>query len=137
MPDTEFALIERMGRRAGFLRNTLALLGLSNVRVEEAEMEQIAAGQGSRFDIIVFRAYRPLDSAILKNLFRLLTPDGILAAYKGRRETVEREMENLHAHASWELFPVEVPFLDEKTSPGSRGLLGSSRHLLVIRQPQA
>jgi 16S rRNA (guanine527-N7)-methyltransferase len=135
MPDTEFTLIERMGRRAGFLRNTLALLGLPNVRVEEAEMEQVAAGQGSHFDIIVFRAYRPLDSAILKNLFRLLRPDGILAAYKGRRESVEQEMENLRAQyqvaLSWELYPVEVPFLDEKTSPGS------PRHILVIRQPQA
>jgi 16S rRNA (guanine527-N7)-methyltransferase len=142
MPDTEFTLIERMGRRAGFLRNTLALLGLPNVRVEEAEMEQIAARQESRFDIIVFRAYRPLDSAILKNLFRLLKPDGILAAYKGRRESVEQEMENLRAQyqgaLSWELFPVEVPFLDEerRTSSGSCGLPGNPRHLLIIRQPQ-
>ena len=35
LPSAEFTLIERMGRRAGFLRNCIAVLGLSNVQVEE------------------------------------------------------------------------------------------------------
>jgi 16S rRNA (guanine527-N7)-methyltransferase len=132
MPDAEFTLIERMGRRAGFLLNTAAALGLPNVRVEEAEMEKLAAKTaGARgFDIIVFRAFRPLEPAILKGLFRLLAPGGALAAYKGRRETAEAEMARAAAAAEkgkgpsagrWEILPLEVPFLDEE------------RHLLVIR----
>ena len=122
MPGAEFTLIERMGRRAGFLRDALAVLSLPNVRVEEAEMEQInvgAAGEGL-FDLVVFRAFKPLDSALLKDLFRLLAPGGMLAAYKGRRESVEEEMARLSLTGAWEILPVEVPFLDEE------------RHLAII-----
>ena len=142
MPAAEFTLIERMGRRAGFLRNTLAMLALPNVRVEEAEMEKAAGG---RFDLLVFRAFRPLEPAILKGLCRLLAPGGIIAAYKGRRESVEEEMARLLGDVPpkerfnrelitreilpwelipWEIIPLEVPFLEEE------------RHLFVIR-PQA
>ena len=129
MDDAEFTLIERMGRRAGFLRNTLALLDLPNVCVEEAEMERVAAKQGGSFDIVVFRAFRPLEGGIVKNLLGLLAPDGCMAAYKGRRSVIEEEMENLfvksgkdkgHVFGEWKIMPVEVPFLEEE------------RHLLVI-----
>jgi len=130
MPDAEFTLIERMGRRTGFLRDVLAVLSLANVMVEETEMEKAGAG---RFDLVVFRAFRPLVPAILNGLLRLLAPDGIIAAYKGRRQTVEEEITSLiktpgktaglftgPEHLSWEIIPLEVPFLDEE------------RHLLLI-----
>ena len=131
MPDWEFTLIERMGRRAGFLRDALAVLGLSNVRVEETEMEKIRLRSGAGcFDLVVFRAFRPLEPAILKGLLRLVAPGGTLAAYKGRRESVEEEMAQVLDHAekgtgpaigSWELLPLEVPFLEEE------------RHLVLIK----
>jgi 16S rRNA (guanine527-N7)-methyltransferase len=131
MPGVEFTLIERMGRRAGFLRNTLAVLDLPNVRLEEAEMESLAQSSAAdSFDLIVFRAFKPLDSALLKGLSRLLAPGGIIAAYKGRRESLEEEMARLLKEteksagpsiADWEVLPLEVPFLEEE------------RHLLVIR----
>jgi len=120
MPYAEFTLIERMGRRAGFLRDALAVLGLPNVRVEEAEMEKLSLPAANRFDLIVFRAFRPLEPAILKGLFKLLAPNGILAAYKGRREAIEEEMAKAPPTAR-EIFPLEVPFLEEE------------RHLLLIR----
>ena len=128
MPGAEFTLIERMGRRAGFLRNTLAVLGLSNVRVEEAEMEKI--NPPAYFDIVVFRAFRPLEPAIFKGLSRLLADGGVLAAYKGRREAAEEEMAALikaqkkgaaPSIENWEALPLEVPFLEDP------------RHLLLIR----
>jgi len=125
MPEAEFTLIERMGRRAGFLQNTVAVLGLSNVKVEEAEMEKIAPPPC--FDIVVFRAFRPLEPAIFKGLSRLLADGGILAAYKGRRQALEEEMAGLlNAQkkgppvGGWEALPLEVPFLEEE------------RHLLLI-----
>ena len=133
MPDAEFTLIERMGRRAGFLRNVLAVLGLSNARVEEKEMEKFSASSSKRFDLVVFRAFRPLETGVLKKLFGFLAPGGLLAAYKGRRQTVEEEMAGIPGAAkknnaagsletiSWEIFPLEVPFLEEE------------RHLLLIR----
>jgi 16S rRNA (guanine527-N7)-methyltransferase len=119
LPDCRFTLLERKTRRAVFLRNTLAVLGLSNAAVEEREMEKAPR---FRFDIIVFRAFRPLDPAILKGLFRLLREGGVLAAYKGRREKIEAEMAAVQAMTgSWEAIPCPVPFLEEE------------RHLVVIR----
>jgi len=120
MYDAEFTLIERMGRRAGFLRDALAVLGLPNARVEEAEMEKLSLPAANRFNLAVFRAFRPLEPAILKNLFKLLAPGGALAAYKGRRQTIEEETASMPT-AAWEILPVEVPFLEEE------------RHLVLIR----
>jgi len=131
MPNAEFTLIERMGRRAGFLRNTLAILGLPNVRLEETEMEIHARAPSgmNAFDVVVFRAFKPLEQTLLRDLFKLLAPGGFLAAYKGRKESVEEEMAALSLPSEtippevipWEVYPVEVPFLEEE------------RHLLVIR----
>jgi 16S rRNA (guanine527-N7)-methyltransferase len=112
-----------MGRRAGFLRNTLAILGLSNAAVEEGEMEKVPPG---RFALLTFRAFRPLGPAALKGFFRLLAPGGCLAAYKGREEKIRRELEDAGQFAgSWEILPCGVPFLEEE------------RWLLIIRpRPQ-
>ena len=120
LPNTAFTLIERMGRRAGFLRDAVAVLGLPNVTVEEAEMEKLAITGEDGFDLIVFRAFKPLDSAILKGLFAILKPSGFLAAYKGRRRAIEEEMGSLQ-NLSWEAITLEVPFLSEE------------RHLVLIR----
>jgi len=134
MPDAEFTLIERMGRRAGFLRNTLAVLGISNVILEETEMEKFPVSETNRFDLIVFRAFKPLNPGLIKELLRLLGPGGNIAAYKGRRQSIEEEMDLIpdaakksrdsgsSASLSWEVFPLEIPFLDEE------------RHLVLIKE---
>ncbi|MDR1240100.1 MAG: 16S rRNA (guanine(527)-N(7))-methyltransferase RsmG [Treponema sp.] len=121
LQDVSVTLIERMGRRTGFLRNTLAVLGLSHVTVEETEMEKAAAGQ---YHLVTFRAFRPLEPRILAGLFRLCTGGGVLAAYKGRREKIEEEMAAAgKAAGPWEALPCPVPFLEE------------ARHLLMIKPP--
>jgi 16S rRNA (guanine527-N7)-methyltransferase len=128
LPDSEFTLIERKGRRSGFLRNTLTALAannhssLSNVSVEEQEMEKV---KPRRFTLVTFRAFKPLEPKILKKLFRLCANGGILAAYKGRQSKVEAEMAELERQMPsqtirWELIPCPVPMLDEE------------RHLLLI-----
>ena len=131
MPHAAFTLIERMGRRAGFLRDAVAVLGLPNVNVKEADMEELAASTGNRgetfsYDVIVFRAFKPLDGTILKGLFALLSPDGTIAAYKGRRQSIEEEISRLEAAPQGalltEFLPLEVPFLEEE------------RHLLLLRK---
>jgi 16S rRNA (guanine527-N7)-methyltransferase len=129
MPDADFILVERMGRRAGFLRDALAILGLPNVRVDESEMEKLPQKLTSenRFNIIVFRAFKPLEPMLLKGLSKLLVPGGVLAAYKGRRESIENEMNVLRAKGAGvfidncEIIPLEVPFLDEE------------RHLVLMK----
>jgi len=115
----QFTLIERMGRRIGFLQNTLAVLGLENVRLEQADIEKARSGP---FDLITFRAFRPLEPPILKALLKLLKPEGVLGAYKGRLEKIREEMAPIESLiGSWEAIPVQVPFLNEE------------RHLVVIR----
>ena len=131
MPEARFTLVERMGRRAGFLRDALAILGLPNVKVEESEMEKLSLNMPaeSRFNIIVFRAFKPMEPVLLKKLSKLLKPDGILAAYKGRRESIDEEINAVFTAAenkaglsinSCEIIPLKVPFLDDE------------RHLVVI-----
>jgi 16S rRNA (guanine527-N7)-methyltransferase len=136
LPQARFTLIERMGRRAGFLRNTIAALALPNAAVEETEMEKAAPG---RFDLVVFRAFRPLEPPVLKGLLRLLAEGGVLAAWKGRRSALEEELGKLETAGllssradpsafsppaagglPWEVLPVKVPFLEEE------------RHLVLI-----
>ncbi|MDR1210866.1 MAG: 16S rRNA (guanine(527)-N(7))-methyltransferase RsmG [Spirochaetaceae bacterium] len=117
LPDIQITLIERMGKRAGFLRNTLAILGLKNAGLEEGETEKAAPG---RFGLVTSRAYRPLTDSVLKTMLRLLAGGGIITAYKGKREKIEEE-ESAAGQQPWEIFPCPVPFLDEE------------RHFVVIR----
>jgi len=125
LPNCNFTLIERMGRRAGFLWNTKASLCLSNISVEESELEKTAP---ERFNLVTFRAFKPLDAPLLKTLFKTCAKGGIIAAYKGRREKIEQELFPLTAaldRCNWEAVPYSVPFLDEE------------RHLLVIKTPKS
>jgi len=123
MPSCEFTLIERMGRRAGFLCNTKAVLSLSNINIEECEIEKTAGKKDftEYFDIVTFRAFKPLDAKLLKSLFAILAPNGIIAAYKGKKEKIETEMEVL-PELQWEAVRYTVPFLDEE------------RRLLIIKK---
>jgi len=128
LPEAEISLVERMGRRAGFLRNTVAVLGLANVNVAEAEMEKLSAV----FDIVTFRAFKPFDARLLKNLKRLIAPNGCIVAYKGKRLSIEEEIAAIippgkkapnanNPSSFWEIIQLEVPFLEEE------------RHLVLIR----
>ncbi|MCX7655529.1 MAG: 16S rRNA (guanine(527)-N(7))-methyltransferase RsmG [Treponemataceae bacterium] len=111
-PHWSVTLIERMERRARFLQNTIAVLGLSMVQVEQTEVERSRLGP---FDIITFRAFHPLNEKLLEVLLRRLAPGGFIAAYKGRREKIEQEMAALARGVSdWEAVPVQVPFLSEE-----------------------
>jgi 16S rRNA (guanine527-N7)-methyltransferase len=120
LPDIPITLIERMGKRAGFLRTPLAVLALKNAAHEEVPMEKAAP---ERFGLVTSRAFTPLTDRALKTMGRLLMPGGILTAYKGKKEKIEEEKNALRGqNLSWEVLPCPVPFLDEE------------RHLVVIRR---
>ena len=121
LQEFSFSLIERMGRRAGFLRNTIAVLKLCNVKVEEADVSNFGIVTGDRtqpFNLIVYRAFKPLDNDLLVSLFSLLAPNGIIAAYKGRKQSIDDEMKCLKAEPrlkfSFDIQPLQVPFLNEE-----------------------
>jgi len=119
LPNCGFTLIERMGRRAGFLCGAKAVLNLSNVTVEEGELEKTA---GDRFALVTFRAFKPLEPKLLKTLLRVCAEGGVIVAYKGRREKTEASAAALNEICGkWEIVPCAVPFLDEE------------RNLLIIK----
>lgn len=112
LPRCNITLIERMGRRVGFLQNTQALLGLKNISIEQKEVEKAAPG---RYDLVCFRAFRPLEAPMLQALFKLLKPDGQLAAYKARLEKIEEELAPVKdLYKTHSIIETPVPFLEEE-----------------------
>ena len=109
-PERKFVLVERMTKRVDFLRHCADILQLDNVTVEENQAERL---EQRRFDIAVFRAFRPLEKKMTKVLLRILKDGGYLAAYKARREKIEEEMQALPLVPAYTVLPLTVPFLTE------------------------
>ena len=118
-PHIKFCLVERMSKRCAFLENVSAILGLSNVTIINSEAEKI---QKENFDVITFRAFRPLDEKMTKTLLNITKKNGVLAAYKAKKENIISEMEGIKKLApNYEIFPLSVP-----------GLNDSERNLVLI-----
>lgn len=116
-----FELVERMEKRCAFLENCAAILGLKNVTVVNSEAERVDA---EAYDLITFRAFRPLDKKMTKTLLRIVKEGGCLCAYKAKAESIREEMAGITALVpEFEVVPLAVP-----------GLEGSERNLVIIRK---
>jgi len=124
MEDTGITLIERSGRRADFLRNTILTLGLKNVRVLEMPVENVSRFINSGFDVITFRAWSALDDSILDSLSAVLAPRGTIAAYKGRRDVIDTELKSV----SRQLLSTDICRLNTPES-------GEERHMVLLKLP--
>ena len=121
--NVQFTLIERMSKRCAFLENCKLLLGLNNVEILNAEAEKAPK---ESFDLVVFRAFRPLDDAMTKTLLALPKKTGLLAAYKAKKTKIDEEMKNIsHLVPNWHAIKIEAPFL-------GNGKEERERHLVVI-----
>lgn len=110
-PHVKVKLVERMSRRCAFLENCVALLGLKNVTVYNMELERL---DQDFTDIAVFRAFRPLDKKITKNLLRIVKKGGYLAAYKAKKNKIEEEMEAIKNFIpEYTIQPLTLPFLQD------------------------
>jgi len=87
MPDVSFTLLERMARRATFLRTCGVLLGLPLLRVVQSDLSEA----GGDFDVVTFRAVAPLDR-FLSDLARSRVRWRTIAAYKGREDRAREEI---------------------------------------------
>ena len=115
----EFKFVERMQKRCSFLENCCALLGLKNVEVQNLEAEKVPA---QCFDLITFRAFRPLDEKMTKTLLGMVKSGGVLCAYKAKRDNIEEEMKGIKKLVpEYEVVPLKVP-----------GLEDSERNMVVI-----
>ncbi len=118
-----FTLIERMSKRCAFLENCKLLLGLNNVDILNSEAEKAPK---KAFDLIVFRAFRPLDEAMTKTLMALPKDTGLLAAYKAKKSKIDEEMKNISLLVpKWQAVKIEAPFLGD-------GKEERERHLVLI-----
>ncbi|MBO4628828.1 MAG: 16S rRNA (guanine(527)-N(7))-methyltransferase RsmG [Treponema sp.] len=119
-PALQFKLVERMAKRCSFLENCCALLGLKNVEVQNLEAERVSA---ESFDLITFRAFRPLDEKMTKTLLRMVKTGGVLCAYKAKSDNIKEEMNGIKNLVSeYEVLPLKVP-----------GLEDSERNMVVIK----
>lgn len=120
LPQFQFVLVERMSKRCAFLENCAAVLELRNVRIENIQVEQVAAAS---FDVATFRAFRPLDKKMIRALLRTIRQDGVLAAYKAKLESIESEMAGIASIVpEYKIEPLTVPFMEDH-----------QRHLVLIQ----
>jgi 16S rRNA (guanine527-N7)-methyltransferase len=134
LPEAKFVLVERMEKRADFLRRCITAMGLANVTVEQRRAEDAAMAGGrvlpKRFDVAVFRALHPLsDRKTLATLLALIKDGGVLAAYKGRAATINSELAAVKtlrpglSDIKAEICPLVNPYLPDH-----------ERHLVLIRK---
>lgn len=119
--NVRFELVERMEKRCAFLENCAAILGLKNVTVVNSEAERVP---DQAYDLITFRAFRPLDKKMTKTLLRIVKPEGFLCAYKAKETSIKEEMDAIVSLVpDYEVQVLKVP-----------GLEDSERNLVIIRK---
>ncbi|MGN0906518.1 MAG: 16S rRNA (guanine(527)-N(7))-methyltransferase RsmG [Bullifex sp.] len=101
-------LVERMKRRADFLRNVILRCNLKNVRVICKDVSEV----NEKFPVITCRAFHPVYD-IIGAVDSILADGGTFCAYKGRKSYLEAETENLKGFTCTAV-PLKVPFLDEE-----------------------
>ncbi len=113
-PEWRVVLVERSGRACGFLRNAIAVSGAVNVEVLESEFESI----DRTFDVVTFRAFRPISRRVVEGLARITRRDGFVAAYKAKRTMIDAELSGLSAAglpvSGLEIVAVSPPFDAER-----------------------
>jgi len=111
MPQTQFFLVERSGRRCRFLENMKIHLQLDNIEILNQDLNQVDI----TVDLVTFRAFRPFEEEILKGILEILKPGGILAAYKGTREKTGEELEQLKPFfKEGRMYPLNAPFQEQQ-----------------------
>ncbi len=126
LPDAQVDLIESVGRKCEFMRRAAEAAGIANAIVLNARSEDLAAGEvRETYDAVTARAVGRL-STLAELASPLLKPNGVLVAWKGKRdEGEEHQLEN--AAEALAMRPETI--LDVGDRAGSK-----HRHLHVIRK---
>jgi 16S rRNA (guanine527-N7)-methyltransferase len=89
LPDTQVDLIESVGRKCEFIQRAADVAGIANARVLHARSEEIATGPGREaYGAVTARAVGRL-STLAELASPLLHEDGVLVAWKGKRDPEE------------------------------------------------
>lgn len=126
LPDSRVDLIESVGRKCEFIQRAIETAGIPNATVVNARSEEIAGGdQRDSYDVVTARAVGRL-STLAELASPLLEENGVLVAWKGKRDAdEERQLER--AAAQLAMHPEQI--LDVGDRAGSK-----HRHLHVIRK---
>ena len=126
LPAARVDLLESVGRKCEFMRRAAEAAGIGNVSVLNARSEDLAAAEGREaYEAVSARAVGRL-STLAELASPLLKPNGVLVAWKGRRDEDE---ENQLANAAEALAMRPEAVLDVGDRAGSQ-----HRHLHVIRK---
>ncbi len=119
-------LIESVGRKCEFMQRAIEAAGIDNANVLNARSEDLAAGEGREtYDAVTARAVGRL-STLAELASPLLKPNGVLVAWKGKRDQDE-EQQLKSASEALAMSPEQT--IDVGDRAGSE-----HRHLHVIRK---
>jgi 16S rRNA (guanine527-N7)-methyltransferase len=126
LPNAQIDLIESVGRKCDFMTRAIEAAGIPNARVLNTRSEDWASTEGREsYDIVTARAVGRL-STLAELASPLLKPNGVLIAWKGKRDPDEEsQLEN--ASADLAMRPESI--LDVGAYAGSK-----HRHLHVARK---
>jgi 16S rRNA (guanine527-N7)-methyltransferase len=109
-PDLRVTCVDAVGKKAGFVRQVAAELGLSNLQALHARVEQLPVATG--YDVITSRAFASLADFVQISQ-PVLAPGGVWMAMKGQQPDDELAglppgIEMFHVE------PLQVPGLDAR-----------------------
>lgn len=126
LPEAQIDLIESIGRKCAFMQRAAEEAAIANATVLNTRSEDWAAAEGREsYDVVTARAVGRL-STLAELASPLLKPNGVLIAWKGKRD---EEEEAQMAAASEALAMTSEQILDVGNRAGSQ-----HRHLHVIRK---
>jgi 16S rRNA (guanine527-N7)-methyltransferase len=126
LPSAEVDLIESVGRKCEFIQRAVDAAGISNATVVNARSEEVADGKKrDSYDAVTARAVGRL-STLAELASPLLRENGVLVAWKGKRDADE-EQQLERAAQQLAMHPEQI--LDVGDRAGSK-----HRHLHTLRK---
>jgi 16S rRNA (guanine527-N7)-methyltransferase len=126
LPGARVDLVESVGRKCEFMRRAIEAAGIANADVLNTRSEDLAAAEGREaYDAVTARAVGRL-STLAELASPLLKPNGVLVAWKGKRDE-EEERQLLNAAEGLAMRPEQI--LEVGDRAGSE-----HRHLHVVRK---
>ena len=119
-PRCEGTNIEHLARVTGYLTGDYKS-AFNEGEISEKEAEKVSENE---YDMITFRAFRPLDKKMIKTLLRIVKKGGFLCAYKAKIENITQEMNEIaDIVPEYQIEKLKVPYLED-----------SQRNLVIIKK---
>ena len=115
LPEAEVSLIERSAKKIIFLNNINILINTGNLKIIESDIKNVKKS----FHIILFRAFTPLGRY---NFSNILEDNGYIIAYKGQKNKIINELNNVDKSYKSKIVPLKIPHSNK------------TRHLVILNK---